>query len=93
VVAGSGYAACGYLVLGPWSLRVDRLERFAGRARRLARSGPFSVSKELAAVIGRQPEELGEVLGSLGYVARGDGRFLRRPRRRRRRRGSSRSSS
>jgi ATP-dependent RNA helicase SUPV3L1/SUV3 len=59
----------GYRVLGPRALRVDRVERLAMVARRLARLGPFAPVPELVAIAGCRKDELAGVLAALGYRA------------------------
>jgi len=98
-VSEAAYAAMGWRVLGPRVLRVDRVERLAAAARRLARQGPFGATPVLAQLAGCSPDELAALLPALGYRAvLGEGGItfharLRRsenhpkaPRRRRRRR-------
>ena len=63
------YEAMGYRVLGPRALRVDRVERLAMTARRLARQGPFAPVPELIAIAGCRKNELAGVLAALGYRA------------------------
>ena len=63
------YEAMGYRVLGPRALRVDRVERLAMAARRLARLGPFAPVPELVAIAGCRKDELAGVLAALGYRA------------------------
>jgi ATP-dependent RNA helicase SUPV3L1/SUV3 len=73
-IAEAAYAAMGYRVLGPRVLRVDRLERLAATARRLARSGPFGPVEELAALCGGSVEDLAAMLSALSYrVVRQEG--------------------
>jgi ATP-dependent RNA helicase SUPV3L1/SUV3 len=62
-------AALGYFTVGPRLLRVDRLERLAAGARRLARQGPFGITPELIALAGCKAAELAGVLAALGYRA------------------------
>jgi ATP-dependent RNA helicase SUPV3L1/SUV3 len=79
------YAAMGWRVLGPRVLRVDRIERLAAAARRLARQGPFGVSPALAQLAGCSLDELAAMLPALGYrFVPGDAgaTFHQRPRRR-----------
>src|SRR5262249_9027119 len=68
-VSESAYAAIGWRVLGSQVLRVDRVERLAAAARRLARHGPFAATPALAALAGTAPEALTGVLTALGYRA------------------------
>jgi ATP-dependent RNA helicase SUPV3L1/SUV3 len=68
-IADSAYAAMGYRVLGRRVLRVDRVERLAAAARKLARQGPFAASPELAALAHADVAELALMLPSLGYRA------------------------
>jgi hypothetical protein len=63
------YAAIGYHVLGPRALRVDRVERLAAAARRLARQGAFAANPELSSLVGCPMAELAPVLVALGYRA------------------------
>jgi ATP-dependent RNA helicase SUPV3L1/SUV3 len=76
------YLACGYQPAGPRAVRVDRLERAAALAARLARAGPFTPPRELAPILGCRPTEVKAVLAALGYVEK-EGLFERRPRQRR----------
>jgi ATP-dependent RNA helicase SUPV3L1/SUV3 len=83
-IPDSAYAAMGWRVLGPCVLRVDRIERLAAAARRLARQGPFAATPALASLAGCAVEELAAVLPPLGYRAvLGEGgiTFHARPRR------------
>ncbi|HKF71791.1 MAG TPA: disulfide oxidoreductase, partial [Stellaceae bacterium] len=68
-IADDLYEAMGYRVLGPRALRVDRVERLALAARRLARQGPFGPLPELAQIAGCRKDELAGVLAALGYRA------------------------
>jgi len=68
-VGTAAYAAMGYRALGPRVLRVDQLEVFAARLRRLARQGGFAVTPELAMLAHCTVDELAAVLPSLGYRA------------------------
>ncbi len=68
-VSDAAYAAIGWRILGPQVLRVDRLERLAAAARRLARQGPFAATPALAALAGTSPEALTGILTALGYRA------------------------
>src|SRR6185312_3584468 len=65
-VSELAYAAMGYRVLGAQVLRVDRVERLAAAARRLARQGPFGATPALAALAGCPVSALAAVLASLG---------------------------
>ena len=65
----AAYAAMGYRVLGPRVLRVDRLERLAAAARRLAHKGPFGPDEELAALGGCSSDDLAAMLAALSYRA------------------------
>src|SRR6185437_2194722 len=83
------YAAIGHAVLGAFVLRVDRLERLAAAARRLARRGAFAPDAALATLAGVAPDELTALLPALGYravVEAGGVTFVARPRRRGRKR-------
>jgi ATP-dependent RNA helicase SUPV3L1/SUV3 len=68
-LADGVYEAMGYRVLGPRVLRVDRVERLAMAARRLARQGPFAPAPELITIAGCRKNELAGVLAALGYRA------------------------
>jgi ATP-dependent RNA helicase SUPV3L1/SUV3 len=68
-ISDPAYGAMGYRVLGPLALRVDRLERFAAAARRLARQGPFGATPALAQLAGCSLDTLAAVLPVLGYRA------------------------
>ena len=79
------YAATGYAVLGTRALRLDRVERLAAAARRLARQGGFTPTPELAGLAGVRQGELAGLLPALGYKAIVDEqgtRFVARPPRR-----------
>ena len=62
-------AAIGYRVLGPRVLRVDKAERLAAAARRLARQGAFGVTAELLSLAGASRHDLAAMLTDLGYRA------------------------
>ena len=68
-VSEAGYAAMGWCVLGPRVLRVDRVERLAAAARRLARQGAFAATPELAQLAGASLADLASMLPALGYRA------------------------
>ncbi len=86
IAAPAFYAAIGHAVLGERVLRVDRLERLAAAARRLARHGAFAPTPELGDPIGRQAlgyRALIEVNGVAVNGVSGSGlTFVARPRRR-----------
>jgi ATP-dependent RNA helicase SUPV3L1/SUV3 len=85
-VPPSFYAALGFMVVGGFALRPDRVERLAATARRLARQGPFAASPELAAIAGVELAAMRGVLTGLGYRAvreNGGEIFMACPRRRR----------
>jgi len=63
--------ACGYQAVGRVAVRVDRLDRAAATAWRLARAGPFAPPPELQSILGCRSEELAGILASLGFVERG----------------------
>jgi ATP-dependent RNA helicase SUPV3L1/SUV3 len=63
------YAAIGYALLGAHVLRVDRVERLAAAARRLARQGGFAPTPELAALVGGTLADLTLILPALGFRA------------------------
>jgi hypothetical protein len=87
-VSEAAYAAMGYRVLGSQVLRIDRVERLAAVARRLARRGPFGAATALATLAGCAGDALATVIPALGYraVPGSDGAvsFHTRPRRRER---------
>ena len=68
-VPDSYYEQCGYRVIAGLAVRVDRLEKLAGEARRLAGQGPFTATAALAAAAGCAAEELSPLLAYLGYRA------------------------
>jgi ATP-dependent RNA helicase SUPV3L1/SUV3 len=72
-IADGLYASQGYRLLGERALRVDRLERLAASARRLARQGPFQALPELAQIAGVEAKALTGILSALGYRAVVDG--------------------
>ncbi len=51
-------AAIGYFLLGAYAVRVDRVERLAAAARRLARQGAFAATPDLAAAAGVSIDDL-----------------------------------
>ena len=68
-VTDAAYRAMGWRVLGPRVLRVDRVERLAAAARRLARQGPFGATPALAQLAGSSSDDLTAMLPALGYRA------------------------
>ncbi|HEX7970504.1 MAG TPA: disulfide oxidoreductase, partial [Stellaceae bacterium] len=68
-VSEAAYAAMGYRVLGSRVLRIDRVERLAATARRVARQGPFGATPALAALAGCAVDALAAMLPELGYRA------------------------
>ncbi|HUC64394.1 MAG TPA: helicase-related protein [Stellaceae bacterium] len=68
-VSDAAYRAMGWRVLGPRVLRVDRVERLAAAARRLARQGPFGATPALAQLAGSSSDDLTAMLPALGYRA------------------------
>src|SRR5262249_18269285 len=68
-ISDAAYAAVGYRVLGARVLRIDRVERLAAEARRLARHGAFAPTPALASLAGGATEDLAAMLPSLGYRA------------------------
>jgi hypothetical protein len=83
------HQACGRLLVGGHSIRVDRLERLAGMARRLARKGPFPAAPELLRLVEGDALALRGVLLALGYRRQenGEGDHYFRPARRARKNG------
>jgi ATP-dependent RNA helicase SUPV3L1/SUV3 len=63
------YAAIGYAPLGPRALRLDRVERLAAAARRLARAGKLTATPELAGIAAGSIDDLTPMLAGLGYRA------------------------
>ncbi|MFO0996082.1 MAG: helicase-related protein [Alphaproteobacteria bacterium] len=63
------FEAIGFLRAGPRLVRVDCLDRLAATARKRAAQGPFLPTPQMARLIGCKADELGPVLGALGYVA------------------------
>ncbi len=61
------YEAIGYRALGGTLVRLDMLERFAFDARALARSGAFTPSPALGALLGATRAETAALLEALGY--------------------------
>jgi len=70
------YAASGYQAVGPWAVRVDRLDRAAALLARLSRDGAFALPAELGALLGVGAADLSGLLRALGYAEAG-GRFAR----------------
>jgi ATP-dependent RNA helicase SUPV3L1/SUV3 len=82
----SFYAAVGFAILDRFALRVDRVERLAAAARRLARRGRLTAGAELAGAAAVELPQLAGLLAGLGYRAvagEGEAVFVPRPRRRR----------
>jgi ATP-dependent RNA helicase SUPV3L1/SUV3 len=86
-VAREAYAACGYEVLGPLAVRVDRLERLLAAAHRRGRGEPFVPDDDLRSLAGCGLEDLAAVLRAAGF-RRADGGKLAPPARARSRAGS-----
>ncbi len=63
------YEAVGYRPLGRLAVRVDMLERLAGKAWSLARSGPFALGPELLTMAGVGADDMSAILKRLGYRA------------------------
>jgi ATP-dependent RNA helicase SUPV3L1/SUV3 len=61
------YEACGYQPAGARVVRVDRLERLAGLAWKLAAQGPFAATAEMEALIGGTRSDVLAALGALGF--------------------------
>jgi len=81
-VSEAFYEAVGFRVLGPLAVRMDIVERLAGRATRLSREGAFAPGPELTSLLGCGATELAAVLGCLGYTACADDTGVRFRRRR-----------
>ena len=63
------YEAVGYRVVGRLALRLDAVERILALAGKLSRIGPFTPSAEMAALADCDVEDMGGVLGGLGFRA------------------------
>ena len=63
------YEAVGYRVVGRLALRLDAVERILALAGKLSRIGPFTPSAEMAALADCDVEDMGGVLGVLGFRA------------------------
>ena len=74
-VPREAYAACGYEVLGPRVVRVDRLEQILATAHRRARRGPFRADEEMGSLLGGGTEALAEVLRAAGFRRNAQGAF------------------
>ena len=61
------YLACGYVPLGPKALACSRAEALAALARKLARQGSFSVTRDLRRLVGGSVDDLVGALLSLGF--------------------------
>ncbi len=65
----TGYLnALGYQPVGPLALRMDMLERLAGRAWSLARKGPFVIDADMVSLAGCGIEEMALILKHLGFA-------------------------
>ena len=64
------YDACGYRAIGERAVRVDRLEKLAAEARKLAPQGSFAATRTLMAAAGCDAEALIPILAHLGYKGR-----------------------
>ena len=53
--------------MGLRAVRIDIVERIAGRAWALARTGPFAAGAELLTIAGCGADEMAEILNRLGY--------------------------
>jgi ATP-dependent RNA helicase SUPV3L1/SUV3 len=63
------YRASGFTVYGGRAVRLDAVEKLASAARRLAAAGPFQATRELAAIVGGDADDLAAALADLGYRA------------------------
>lgn len=72
------WRALGFVALGTWCLRADRLEELMRKVEGLAAASPdgFALTRELCAENGLKPEPLTEIVTELGYRPLPDGRFL-----------------
>jgi ATP-dependent RNA helicase SUPV3L1/SUV3 len=90
----AGYwRAAGFNTFGAVALRVDMVERLAGKARTLAKAGPFAVTPELLSLAGCTREQIVPVLRGLGYgveITEAGPQFSRRAKPRRDARGKAR---
>ena len=73
-VEAAFYDACGYRVVGGRAIRVDVLDRLAGRLARAGRNGPFALSPDILSGVGLPLDRLAPVLRALGYEEAGSGR-------------------
>jgi ATP-dependent RNA helicase SUPV3L1/SUV3 len=67
------HMACGRMIVGGHAIRIDRLERLAGTARRLATKGAFAASIELLRLVDGEAQALRGVLLALGYKRQENG--------------------
>ena len=61
------YESAGFQVIGGRAVRLDRLERLAGAARRLAKAGPFPATNDLMALVACNGRTFARILEMLGY--------------------------
>ena len=80
----------GFVLLGQHAVRIDMVDRISNRLRRCARSGPFRLPAELAALLGGDEAALAALLRALGYRRGPDERYRKARRRRNRQSGRSR---
>ncbi|PPR73850.1 MAG: hypothetical protein CFH05_01131 [Alphaproteobacteria bacterium MarineAlpha3_Bin4] len=66
-VTDAYWEAIGYRAMGLRAVRIDIVERIAGRAWALARTGPFAAGAELLTIAGCGADEMAEILNRLGY--------------------------
>jgi len=66
-VPGAYYEAVGFCPMGRLAVRMDMVERLAGRAWSLNRSGPFSIGPDLLSLAGCNEDDMAVILGRLGY--------------------------
>ena len=81
----SFYDAVGYRPLGTLAVRLDILERLAGKVAVMSQEGAFKADAGLLNLLGCGAEDMTAVLGALGFetLAGDDGTRFRKPRRRR----------
>jgi ATP-dependent RNA helicase SUPV3L1/SUV3 len=81
----------GFVVLGPRAVRIDVADRVRAELDRVARSGPFSLPKQLSQWLGCVGQDVPVLVAELGFRRGQDGLFrsIRRHRRMKRRQKSS----
>jgi ATP-dependent RNA helicase SUPV3L1/SUV3 len=81
-VPAAYYEAVGFHPMGRLAVRMDMVERLAGQAWSLNRSGAFSIGPELLTLAGCDEGDMAIILGRLGYQVKtvnGETRYRYRP--------------